>query len=69
MTNEQLMIAIGVPIVFNFGMFALFFTLINNNINVRFSDFREDIDRRMRNMESELKELRRDLFLPQKKVN
>lgn len=48
MTNEQLYIAIGVPVLFNAGMIALMTSLLSNSqkagfdaLNKRFDDMRD----------------------------
>jgi len=46
LTNTQLYILIGVPLVFNFGIVIAIFTIINANINVQFTAFRAEVQAR-----------------------
>jgi hypothetical protein len=46
LTNTQLYILIGIPLVFNFGIVIAIFTIINANINVQFTSFRAEIQAR-----------------------
>lgn len=41
MTNTQLYLAIGIPMLFNFAVTAMFFTLLNTNINKRMDDLKD----------------------------
>ena len=44
MTNTQLYLAIGVPILFNFAIVLTFFLLLNGNINQRFDAVNQRFD-------------------------
>ena len=46
MTNTQLYLAIGVPILLNFGIMLTFFILLNSNINARFVEIRGEFNER-----------------------
>lgn len=46
LSNTQLYLLIGVPIVFNFGIMVALFTIINTNINVQFTAFRSEVNAR-----------------------
>jgi hypothetical protein len=46
MTNTQLYLAIGVPILFNFGIMLTFFILLNSNINARLDGLRSGFNQR-----------------------
>lgn len=51
MTNEQLYFAIGIPIVCNFAIIAVFYGLLNTNLNKRIDDLRSDMNARFDGME------------------
>lgn len=42
-TNTQIYLLIGVPIIFNFGIMIALFTIINTNINHQFTAFRSEM--------------------------
>lgn len=44
MNNLQLYLAIGVPVLFNFGIVLAFFLLLNGNINSRFDAMNQRFD-------------------------
>ena len=46
MTNTQLYVLIGVPVVLNFGFIFACFTLLNSNINNQFAAFRAEMQAR-----------------------
>ena len=56
MTNLQLYLAIGIPIVFNFAITATFFLLLNSNINSRFDALRSEFNERFNGLRSESNE-------------
>jgi len=51
LTIDQLYIAIGIPIVFNFAIIATFFTILNGNFNKRIDDLNTRMDQRFDAME------------------
>lgn len=61
MTDTQLYLAIGIPIVFNFGITLAFFVMINSNIATRFEAmeklFTEKLFRVEQVMDARLKHL------------
>jgi hypothetical protein len=61
LTDTQLYLAIGIPIVFNFGITLAFFVMINSNIATRFEAmeklFTEKLFRVEQVMDARLKHL------------
>ncbi len=47
MTDQQLYLAIGVPILVNTATMLLGFTLMSNSLNKRIDDLRSDINSRL----------------------
>lgn len=66
MTNAQLFIAIGIPIVFNFAIMGSFFLLLNSNMNTRMDMLERSINKRIDDLREDLRELRGQLFPSQK---
>jgi predicted PurR-regulated permease PerM len=50
MTNTQLLMIVGIPIVFNFGIVATFFVIINSNVNNRINDLKDQMNQRFDDM-------------------
>lgn len=70
MTNEQFYILLAAPILFNFGITATFFMLINSNMNARMDMLERALNKRIDDLREEVKELRQALFpSKQHKVN
>jgi hypothetical protein len=46
LTDTQLYILIGVPLVFNFGIVITIFVIVNTSINMQFTCFRAEIQAR-----------------------
>ena len=44
MTNTQLYLAIGIPVLFNFAITLTFFLVLNTNINARFEAINQRFD-------------------------
>ena len=58
MTDTQLYLAIGVPILFNFGIVLTFFVLLNGNINARFDGARAEFNDRFNALNQRFDDMR-----------
>ena len=58
MTNTQLYLVIGVPILFNFGFMLTFFVLLNSNINARFDGIRGEFNERFNGINQRFDDMR-----------
>jgi hypothetical protein len=58
MTDTQLYLAIGLPILFNFGIVLTFFVLLNGNINARFDGARGEFNDRFNALNQRFDDMR-----------
>ena len=55
MTNEQLYLAIGVPIVFNVGLIIGLYTVLTKHMDTQFSSMLKYMDTRFTTVDNNLK--------------
>ena len=58
MTNTQLYLSIGVPVLFNFGIMLTLFILLNSNMNARFDGTRNEFNERFNGLNQRFDDMR-----------